>query len=141
MAISSKAPMDFVIQIQMPEAGDLELQDRLTRSLQDELLELDVKKVELPRGGNIPTGAKSGEAFSTGALLVSLLPAAVPTLIEFLKSWVDRSQDRKIRIKSQVGERTVELEYSPGSLTAEELNRLLSLLTSAPAERPTLEAN
>ena len=105
--------------------------DRMTRQLRDEIQDLDVGPVELVRGGSAPPGAKALEALTLGSLAVSVLPAAVPKLVEFLQSWAMRGESRKIKIKTQVGDRSVEVEYSPQTTSPAELKNLVETLASA----------
>jgi hypothetical protein len=114
--------------------------DSLTRNLRLDLLELDVEQAELV-AGDAPPLAKSAEAVTAGALLISLLPTVIPKVIEFLQTWVGRAEDRKLRIKSQVGERMIELEYSPKTLTNAELKSLIETLTAVTAEKPAAGEN
>jgi hypothetical protein len=105
--------------------------DRLTRALREEIQDLDVGPVELVRAGAAPQGAKAAEVFTLGTLAVSVLPAAVPKLVEFLQSWAMRGEARRIKIKTQVGDRSVEVEYSPQSTSPAELKNLVETLASA----------
>ena len=120
------------VTLQIVEADqDADELDRLTRDLRDEIQDLDVGPVELVRGGSAPAGAKALEALTLGSLAVSVLPAAVPKLVEFLQSWAMRGESRKIKIKTQVGDRSVEVEYSPQTTSPAELKNLVETLASA----------
>ena len=110
------------------EIGDDEL-DQQTRRLRSELLELGASSAELPHGGAAPEGAKSAEAVTIGSLALVVLPTFLPKLIEYLQSWTQRAENRRVKIKTQVGDRSIELDYLPSSLTNKELNRLVETLS------------
>lgn len=115
-----------------PRAGsDAEELDRMTRQLFTEIQELEVDSVTLVRDGTPPAGTKSGELVTLGSLAVVVLPTIAPKLIELLQSWLMRSENNTIRIKAQVDNRSIEVEYSPATMSADELKRLVTSLTEA----------
>lgn len=118
----------FTLQIDAGADGDAEEIDRLSRDLQRELQEQDVEEVDLLAEGKAPSGAKSAEAITLGALAVAVLPAMVPRLIEFLQAWTMRGENRKVKIKTQVGDRAVEVEYSPETMSSQEVDDLVAQL-------------
>jgi hypothetical protein len=82
-----------------PAADDHELA-LLTADLRDELLELDVYAISSAAGALPPVGAKGLDAGTAGTLLVNLTDSAVVVaLIGLLRSWVTRSQGRRVRVK------------------------------------------
>jgi len=104
--------------------------DALTRTLRDELQELDLQSVDLMRaGGAAPAGTKSAEAITLGALAITLLPSVLPKLIECLQAWSLRGQNRTVKIKANVGDRSLELEYAAGTSEAA-LKSLVDALTT-----------
>jgi hypothetical protein len=128
-------PLMLILEIQPAAGMDADQLDEATRLLQCELLELELQKVDL-KSGEAPVGAKSAEALTLGTLLITTLPVVVPKLVEFLQSWVMRSEDRKVKIKSQVGDRSVELEYSPTAISQEELKQLIGTLSASLSATP-----
>jgi len=110
--------------------------DLATRYLREELYDLGVDSAEMTSGSEVPTGAKSAEAVTFGALAVAVLPTFLPKLVEYLQSWCMRAEDRKVRIKTQVGDRSVEVEYSPSALSQEELTLLVTKLTGSIQSNP-----
>ncbi|BAL89269.1 hypothetical protein AMIS_40490 [Actinoplanes missouriensis 431] len=68
---------------------DAEEIDRRTRTLLAEIRETDVDRV-VPGGGPVPPGAKPGEALAVGALVVTLAPIVVQSLMDIVASWVSR---------------------------------------------------
>ncbi|MEJ2353642.1 MAG: hypothetical protein P8Y03_28010 [Anaerolineales bacterium] len=136
MANELPIPLNFTLTIHSEQIDSSDL-DRLARSLRRELLDLDVEKVDFLTPGEAPPGSKSAEALTLGTLVVTTLPVFVPKLIEFLQSWVIRAEDRKVKIKSQVGDRSIELEYSPKAIGPEELKTLINTLSVSLEEKST----
>jgi hypothetical protein len=89
--------------------------DALTRQLRNEIEELGVESVRLATSPQAPAGTKSMEAVTIGALAVTVLPAALPRLIEFLQAWTLRGKDQTVKIKAVVGDRSVDVEYPAGA--------------------------
>jgi hypothetical protein len=120
----------LVVQV---EAGDMDEEslDELTRSLLAEVRELDVGTVQLLGGDSVPTGAKTAEALTVGAMVIAILPTCVSKLMDLLLSWSGRSAQRRVRVKTQIGDRAVEVEFTPDSLSGGELVRLVDLLSGA----------
>lgn len=79
------------------DADDEEL-DASTRQLRNELLALDVERVDLVTAGPAPEGAKAGDAVTWGALLVTLAGsgALLPVLVDSIRSWLLRHRDHKV---------------------------------------------
>lgn len=103
--------------------------DVMTRRLRDELGDLDLQSVSLVKEGAAPSGTKSADAVTLGALAITLLPSVLPKLVEFLQAWSLRGQNRTVKIKANVGDRSIELEYSAGMSEAA-LKGLIDTLTS-----------
>jgi hypothetical protein len=108
--------------------------DRLTRQLRDELSELHLESIELLKGGQPPPGAKSVEAIAIGSLWIGLLPTMIPKLIEFLQSWSLRGHDRTVKIKANVGDRAVEVEYAPTVTSEAQIKSMVDTITTALAQ-------
>jgi len=108
---------------------DAEELDRLTRQLRDEIAEVGVESLEMTRAGPPPPGAKSADALTLGALAIAVLPAVAPKLIETVQAWTHRGgESRTVRIKTQVGDRSVEVEFSPKHMPQAELKNLVDTL-------------
>ncbi len=125
----------LTLQLAVPNADADEL-DRATRQLRDEIREVGVKSVELTKGTPVPAGAKSAEVVTLGVLAVAVLPTTVPKLIEFLRDWLMRGEGRTVKIKTQMGDRALEVEYNPQKMSQAELKELIGTLTSAMAGKP-----
>ena len=128
--------LNLSIHVGEGEEIDADALDRLTRGLYDELREFDLESVALARGGEAPSGSKSAEVFTLGALAVGVLPSLVPKLVEFLQAWSLRGQNRVVKIKTSIGDRTLELEYPPGSSSEAALKGMVEALTGALTGKP-----
>ena len=132
MPVTPRAPQPITLQLEAGADAGAEELDQLTRQLRDELAELpEVQSADLLRAGAAPRGSKGIDPISLGALAVSILPTAVPKLVEVLGGWLMRGENRKIKIKTQMGDRSVELEYSPSAMSQADLKQLVEALTSA----------
>jgi hypothetical protein len=118
------------------EEADVEELDQLSRQLRSELEDLDVGTVDFVSEREIPAGAKTAEAVTWGALAVTVLPAVLPKLVEFLQSWVMRADERKVKIKTVTGDQTIEIEYPTKGVAAKDLEMLVKAMTGAPAAQP-----
>jgi hypothetical protein len=117
------------------EHNDPEELDRLARQLRYEIEELNVGSVELLKEGNAPEGTKSIEAVTLGGLALTILPIIIPKFIEFLQQWSLRGEGRKVRIRTQIGDRSLEVEYSPSAMSQAELKKLVHTLTGSLTEK------
>lgn len=105
--------------------------DDLTRQLRAELQELDLESVELETREGVPTGAKSADLVSIGSLVIGVLPAMLPKVIEFLQAWSMRGYDRTVKIKANLGDRSIEVEYSPRLASEAHVSALVQTITGA----------
>ena len=103
--------------------------DRVTRQLRRDISALDVESVELSRGANVPQGAKSAEAVALGSLAVAVLPVAIPKIIEFLRDWLMRGENRTLKLKLQVGGNSAEIECNPSLVATNDIELLVGKLT------------
>ena len=125
----SEHPVQLVVQLQPPDTNDWDHLDRSSRSLLAGLKESTaITDVRFLKGDSIPVGAKSGEAITIGVVALTVLPSLLPRFVDALQAWSLRWRDYKIRIKRQVGDQSLEIEYAPGKTSLDELNGLLSLI-------------
>lgn len=130
MAQDKSSLAHFTLQIDAGES-DPDRLDRITRQLRGELLDLEVESVDFVQDDSLPKGAKAAEAVTLGALAVAVLPNFLPKLIEYLQSWALRGEGRRVKVKTQVGDRSIELEYTPAAMSQQELKTLVETLTGA----------
>ena len=123
-----KDALRMSLQIDAGEDADDDELDSLTRQLRGEIEELEVESVDLVKG-KPPPGVTRGDATTLGALAVEILPTIAPKLIGFLQNWLTRGRNQKVKIKVGVGDRSIEVEYSPKAMSVSELENLASRLT------------
>ncbi len=102
---SPKIKLSLVIDV---IGADAEETDELANHLRSDLLDLGAESVDRVSGGTPPEGAR-GDPLLLGALVLAVVPALLPKIVEFLQGWALRSRDRKIRIKTPDG---LEVEFS-----------------------------
>ena len=72
------------------------------------------------------------DAVTVGNILVALASAGVFTgLIKLLKSWALRREGRTVTLKAKVGDREVELAYSPAETSPEEMTQFVNTIMGA----------
>jgi len=98
--------------------------DRMTRNLLAELRETDVESVELASISSAPSGTKTGDPVTTGAIVLAVLPSFLPKIVEFVQAWALRGHGRTVKFKGKVSGQTVEFEGHP-----EDLQNLLETLS------------
>lgn len=104
--------------------------DEITRRLMRELRDSSIASAETVQEPGRQDGTKAVDASAVGILAVTVLPAVLPELIDFLKDWVMRANDRTVIIKRQVGDRSVEVEYDVGRISEEQIRHLLNVVGS-----------
>jgi hypothetical protein len=72
----------------------------LTAQLREELLELDVHRVDLMQAGDAPPGTRAGEVAAIGALLVSTAGhvVALAKVVDTVRGWLARIGWRTVKI-------------------------------------------
>ena len=121
----------LLLQVDAGPDASLEEQDDLARRLLIELEDLDVQAGLFHPDSVLPPGAKAGEATLFGTLAVSVLPAFLPKLVDFLQNWIQRGDRRTVKIKTQLGDRSIELEYAPATMTNKDLKKLITVLNTS----------
>ncbi len=97
--------------------------DRMTRQLLSELKETDVESVDLAEDVPAPAGTKAVDPVTTGALVMTVLPAVLPKVIDLAQGWMNRGSGRTIKFKGKIGTQDIEFEGPP-----EELQKLIRRL-------------
>jgi hypothetical protein len=80
--------------------GDLEELARLTAQLRDDLLQLDVENVELVRGGNAPPGSKVADPITIGAVVITLAPTLIQSVVGLVQTWLAQRSHRERPVSS-----------------------------------------
>jgi hypothetical protein len=100
---------------------------QLTGYLRSELQDMDIESVMDVRNQVVPPGAKVVDPLTVGALLIVVLPAVLPKVMEFIQSWTLRGEDRTVKIKARRGDRSVEVEY-PMRMTPDEAKKHMDMV-------------
>ena len=98
--------------------------DEATRQLLSELRETNAECVRLATSGVVPTGTKSIDPVTTGAIAIAVLPTFLPKVIDAVQAWAMRGNGRTVKFKGKVGGQMVEFEGH-----SEDLEKLISTLT------------
>jgi len=101
------------------KGADAKQLDELTRSLRNELRQIDVSSVERLSDGEAPPASK-GDPFTIGWLAVTLTPIVITKALDLLVDWAKRAQGRNIKVT--IGQNTIELP----SATPKEREKLLN---------------
>lgn len=113
-----------------PEA-DLEERERLALQLRRELLELDIDSAEHDTSGSIPEGAKAGDAFTLGTLILTMAASGgvLTALINTVQTWLTRTEARGVSL--EINGDKLEIK----GISSEEQNRLVNLWLARHTER------
>lgn len=82
-------PATIGVWVLCPDA-DVEDLHELAHDLREALLDADVDDVRQGTAGTASAGAKSGEVLAVGALVVTLAPTVVESLMTVISSWLSR---------------------------------------------------
>ncbi len=121
---------ELQIEIVDPTADDQEL-DKLSDSLRQELLELDVDSVSRPAGGQAPDGSKGLDLAAVGALLVALKSSVevATQVVSAVRSWMRRTKAPTQTLKLTMNGQTLELSAA----TQDQQQQLVDAFVSAAA--------
>jgi Effector Associated Constant Component 1 len=92
---------ELFLDVSEDDADDLRLEE-LALQLRAELLETDIDAVEPATSGETPDGTRSAMALATGALVASLTPGKIVSVVGTIVGWLRNSrgpQERKVRIE------------------------------------------
>jgi len=119
--------MNEELRLQLSEEGaDAEQLDVLTRSLRQELLQLDVEDVTAQRAGKSPPGARGGlDAAQVGGLMVALGSDAqgLAAVMAAIKAWLARRHGARRSVRLEIGGDVLELS----SATVADQDQLIRL--------------
>ena len=100
--------------------------DWMTRDLLSMLREMDVEWVELKKGGPAPKRSKIGDVITTGAIVMAVVPAVLPKIVDGIQAWVMRGSNRTVKFEGKIAGQPVKFEGS-----AQDLQNLLATLQKA----------
>lgn len=125
---SNNQSVSLVLEIDTGNPSDQEALKQITYNLRSEIQQIEVESVELISSQEMLKGMKSVSAVTFGSLLVSILPAVLPKLLDLLQNWLTRGENRKIKIKTQIDEQVLEAEFVPTAKSIEELKDIIHIL-------------
>ena len=97
--------------------------DQMTRQLFAEIRNMDIEAVSLVKGEDAPSGTKSVDPVTIGALAIAVLPNVLPKVVEAIQAWALRGQGKTVKFKGKVHGQMIEFEGS-----ADELEKLINRL-------------
>ena len=111
--------------------------DKMTRHLQYEINEhLGTNDVRL-KSDNVPHKGKSApEGITFGVILLTVLPEALPALINFIHEITTRPGYRPIKIKVQEENRIIEAEFDPRTTSKDKVAAFIRECQSINRENP-----
>ena len=89
---------DLILEVVGASDSDAEELAALTDNLRRQLLDLDIDDARPLRGGEVPAGAKSVEAVTTGMLVLSMAPAMLAATVTVLQSWLANRKVGTIKV-------------------------------------------
>jgi hypothetical protein len=87
--------------IETGSEADAEELAELAGQLGDQLLELDIERVDPVTDGQTPAGTRAGDVVVAGALMVSLIQSSglLSAVVDMVRSWVCRIGRRSVRLE------------------------------------------
>lgn len=112
------------------------IRDQLGRALQQEIQQLSFIEDVEPIKHEVPAGARAGyETILWDGLVVGIVQAAlaisVTELCTFLRNWSKRPGGQSTKLKIQEGDRIIEKEFDPASMTPAEIEDLARRLRAS----------
>jgi hypothetical protein len=132
--VGSEAMRQIHIVLKASPDSDQEELDALTTLLREQLLELDVERVELDRAKGAPDGAKPGDVIALGALVATVAPFALRSVVRLLETWIKNRPVRSVSIT--VGDDQLEVQ----AVAAADQRRLIDAFIAAHESPPPLPA-
>jgi Effector Associated Constant Component 1 len=93
-------PVQILLEVDAGPDGDAGERAELGLRLRDELVLADVESVDPASGGELPGGAKGGDSFAWGSLVVTLVSSgALTALIGTVNSWLGRQRRGSVSVR------------------------------------------
>ena len=74
----------------------------------------------------------AGDAVTAGAIVVSLVPTLVRTLLAFIRTrFLDQSEGNSFKVTASFGDKSIDAEFPPGTMTNEEIAKFSKALMNA----------
>jgi hypothetical protein len=105
------APMKVNLHVETADANPEETAE-LTIWLKDQIKQLPIESIEIPKAGPLPDGARVGDPFTWGAIIVALAPTVVEQLLKLLRELLKR-QKTPVKIQVECDGKKVTIEGNP----------------------------
>jgi hypothetical protein len=133
-------PLELIITLDTESEITEDALYQLTTQVLRDIAKVGVNSVKRIQNAQTPLGAK-GFPIDINTLVVSLGTAGVLTaIVDLLKDWVLRAEGRKVKLKTEINGKSIELEYSPTATSQKELiafaEKLIQILDRQTIERP-----
>ncbi len=114
--------------------GWLEKIAELTIWLKDQIKQLPIESIEIPKASALPEGARVGDPFSWGLLTVKLAPVVVNQLLNLLRDRINR-QNTPAKVVVECDGKRVSLEGTSDPQQLEAAERFLKEINTVTPER------
>lgn len=114
--------------------GSLERVAELTIWLKDQIKQLPIESIEIPKASTLPEGARVADPFSWGALTVALAPTVVDQLFNLLRDRINR-QKPLAKVVVECDGKKVSIEGTPDPQQLEATEKFLKDIGAARSER------
>jgi hypothetical protein len=111
LALDIVAAMKVSLQVHIPDGGPEETAE-LTIWLKDQIGQLPIESIEIPKIGTRPEGARPGDPFTWGAIIVAVAPTVVEQLLKLLRDRIKR-QKTPVKIQVECDGKKVTIEGNP----------------------------
>jgi hypothetical protein len=101
-------PAAIIVTVDPGPDADAEETERLTVQLRNELLQLEVDRVDRVSEGDAPDGTRAIELIAVASLLVKFGPGVIGAVAGTLQAWLARGDGRKITV--QIADKQITLE-------------------------------
>ena len=127
--MTTEETLKLELEISAEDTAEADI-DSMTRNLLAELRETDVESVKLVSSGSAPSGTKSADPVTTGAIAIAVLPTVLPKIVEMVQAWALRGHGRTVKFKGKISGQTVEFEGHP-----DDLQKLLDKLSEGKTKK------
>jgi len=114
----------LIVHLEKPESMSVEEYTQLTQALMLQLQNQDIESVELVRDHIASVQGAKGDPLTIGALVIVVVQAILPKVMDFLQAWSLRGEGHTIKIKVRRGNQSAEIEY-PAKVSAEQARKHL----------------
>jgi hypothetical protein len=109
--------VEFSLVYSIGQDSDPEDLFRATQNIFDAMRDQDfIQTVKRSSTGVIEAHAKGGEELAVNTLAVTIIPALIPKLVEFVSNWIKARPTHAVKFKGQIAGQMIEFEGSVADL-------------------------